>query len=80
MTLPTHHPAADVGLVTAVWRSVPALTRPGLHFGVAVPPDRTDEPAILRPATRFARAVLARGAADAALAAPLVASCSTPQR
>ena len=48
MTLPLITLLVAIALVTAVWRSVPALARPSLPFGVAVPPDRVADPAIAR--------------------------------
>lgn len=71
MTLPLITLLLAVALVTAVWRAVPALARPALPFGVAVPPDRLADPAITQVRNRFAAAVLACGAATAALATPL---------
>ncbi|MEV3936393.1 hypothetical protein AB0K52_10495 [Glycomyces sp. NPDC049804] len=70
MTLPLITLLLTVALVTAVWRAVPALARPGLPFGVAVPPDRTDDPAIAQVRERFARTVIASGIGTAALALP----------
>ncbi|MDN3242634.1 DUF1648 domain-containing protein [Glycomyces tritici] len=57
-------------LVTAVFRSVPDLARPGLPFGVAAPPARASDPAILKARKRFIRTVVACGALTAALAVP----------
>lgn len=72
MTLPLITLLLTTALVTAVWRSLPALARPALPFGVAVPPDRIDDPAIAAARHAFARAVLALGAAVTAAAVPLV--------
>ncbi|GAA2151699.1 MULTISPECIES: DUF1648 domain-containing protein [Glycomyces] len=71
MTLPLITLLVAIALVTAVWRSVPALARPSLPFGVAVPPDRVADPAIAQARDRFSRTVLASGAIAAALALPL---------
>lgn len=70
MTLPLITLLLTVALVTAVFRSAPALARPGIPFGTAVPPDRLADPAILQARNRFARTVLACGALTAALAVP----------
>jgi uncharacterized membrane protein len=70
VTLPLVTLLLTVALATAVWRAVPALARPALPFGVAVPPDRIDDPAIRKARNRFARTVLVCGALTAALALP----------
>jgi uncharacterized membrane protein len=66
-----------IALVTAVGRALPALARPGLPFGVAVPPDRTGEPAIAAARDRFTRTALTAGALTAALAIPLALFLNT---
>jgi uncharacterized membrane protein len=72
VTLPLITLLLTTALVTAVWRALPALARPALPFGVAVPPDRIGDPAISRARGAFGRAVLAAGAAVTLAAIPLV--------
>lgn len=63
---------ASTGTATAVWWTVPALSRPTLPFGVAVPEGRVADPAIAHARGRFSRTVIAAGVTVTALAFPLV--------
>ncbi|THV30697.1 DUF1648 domain-containing protein [Glycomyces paridis] len=60
-----------IAAVTAVWRALPALARPTLPFGTAVPADRADEPVVAEARRTYARRVLVLGVAAAVLAMPL---------
>lgn len=60
-----------VVLVTVAFRALPALARPTLPFGVRVPPDHVDDPAVLRQRHRYARWVDEAGAATAVVVAAL---------
>lgn len=53
----------STAMVTAVWWSLPALSRPTLPFGVAVPLGRIAEPAIARARKSYSRTVFVLGAA-----------------
>jgi uncharacterized membrane protein len=60
-----------VALVTVGFRALPALARPTLPFGVRVPPDRVDDPAVGRQRHRYARRVEEAGALAAVVVAAL---------
>jgi uncharacterized membrane protein len=57
---------AVFGTVTAAWWAVPALTRPHLVFGIAVPPGRIGDPALAAIRKAYSRNVIALGIALAA--------------
>ncbi|WP_030161479.1 DUF1648 domain-containing protein [Glycomyces sp. NRRL B-16210] len=62
---------ATTATVTAVWWALPALTRPTLPFGVAVPASRAGEAAIGLARRAYTRNVLGLGAAAVLLSLPL---------
>lgn len=62
---------ATTATVTAVWWALPALTRPTLPFGVAVPASRAGETVVGEARRAYARNVLGLGVAAALLSIPL---------
>ncbi|THV41664.1 DUF1648 domain-containing protein [Glycomyces buryatensis] len=62
---------AMFGMVTAIWWSLPYLSRPTFPFGVQVPADRIGEAPIGRTRKTFARNVIVFGLVAAAASIPL---------
>ena len=73
--------AADllaVAVVTVVFRTMPALARPTLPFGVRVPPGRVDDPAVRAQRHRYARWVNEAGALAAVVVVTLALLAAPP--
>jgi uncharacterized membrane protein len=67
-----------VALVTGLFWFTPVLARPTLPFGVRVPGDRVDEPAVWTQRHRYGRRVLATGALGAAVVTVLAVLSAPP--